>query len=195
MTVHYLLDTDWVIHYLNAHQGIVARLNALLDDGLGLSVVSLAELYEGVYYSRDPEGDEQDLHDFLRGVTILGIDESRRSTMMPQPEGEVLSFHFTDTASLPWRASTTVEGVEVKDLGTANGQAMELVRCRPGTVFPPHCHTGPEFIYLLEGEAIQHGQRLRPGWAGVAAAGTIDENFHSATGCVFLIISSVAQTK
>jgi tRNA(fMet)-specific endonuclease VapC len=75
MTIQYLLDTDWVIHYLNAHQGIVARLHALLDDGLALSVVSLAELYEGVYYSRDPEGDEQHLHDFLRGVTILGIDE------------------------------------------------------------------------------------------------------------------------
>jgi hypothetical protein len=36
---------------------------------LGLSIVSLAELYEGVYYSRDPEGDEQDLNDFLRGRT------------------------------------------------------------------------------------------------------------------------------
>ena len=76
MTIQYLLDTDWVIHYLNEHQGIVQRLDALLDDGLGLSIISLAELYEGVYYSRDPEGDEQDLNDFLRGVTILGIDEA-----------------------------------------------------------------------------------------------------------------------
>ena len=75
MTIQYLLDTDWVIHYLNEHQGIVQRLDALLDDGLGLSIISLAELYEGVYYSRDPEGDEQDLNDFLRGMTILGIDE------------------------------------------------------------------------------------------------------------------------
>ena len=76
MTILYLLDTDWVIHYLNEHQGIVQRLDALLDDGLGLSIISLAELYEGVYYSRDPEGDEQDLNDFLRGMTILGIDEA-----------------------------------------------------------------------------------------------------------------------
>ena len=41
---------------------------------------------------------------------------------------------------------------------------------------------------LLEGEAVQNGQRLRPGWAGVAAAGMIDADFHSETGCVFLII-------
>ena len=41
---------------------------------LALSIISLAELYEGVYYSRDPEGDEQDLTNFLRGVTVLGLD-------------------------------------------------------------------------------------------------------------------------
>lgn len=73
MTIRYLVDTDWAIHYLNDHQGIVERLRNLLDEGLGLSVISLAELYEGVYYSRDPEGDEHDLNDFLRGVTVLGI--------------------------------------------------------------------------------------------------------------------------
>jgi len=76
MTIRYLLDTDWAIHYLNEHQSIVQRLHELLDDGLGLSIISFAELYEGVYYSRDPEGDEQELNDFLRGVTILGIDEA-----------------------------------------------------------------------------------------------------------------------
>jgi tRNA(fMet)-specific endonuclease VapC len=74
--MRYLLDTDWVIHYLNARQGIVERLHGLIDAGLGLSIISLAELYEGVYYSRDPEGDEQDLNDFLRGVRVLGVDEA-----------------------------------------------------------------------------------------------------------------------
>ena len=72
MTIRYLIDTDWAIHYLNQHQGIVQRLHVLLDDGLGLSIISFAELYEGVYYSRDPEGDER-LNDFLRGVTIFAL--------------------------------------------------------------------------------------------------------------------------
>lgn len=97
---------------------------------------------------------------------------------------------FTDTASLPWRASAYAEGVEVKDLGMANGRAMQLVRCRPGVVFPTHRHAGPEFIYMLEGEAIQHGQRLGPGWASVAESRTLDEQFRSETGCVFLIVYS-----
>ena len=76
MSLHYLIDTDWVIHYLHAHAAIVARLDELQLQGLGLSIISLAELYEGIYYSRDPEGDAQDLNNFLRGVTVLDIDEA-----------------------------------------------------------------------------------------------------------------------
>jgi tRNA(fMet)-specific endonuclease VapC len=71
----YLIDTDWVIHYLHGHTAIVERLDELQPQGLVLSIISLAELYEGVYYSRDPEGDERDLNDFLRGTNVLGIDE------------------------------------------------------------------------------------------------------------------------
>jgi tRNA(fMet)-specific endonuclease VapC len=75
MTPHYLLDTDWVIHYLNGRQDLVDRVEALRDAGLGLSVISLAQLYEGVYYSRIPDANERALNGFLRGVVILGIDE------------------------------------------------------------------------------------------------------------------------
>ena len=76
MSLQYLIDTDWVIHYLHAHPVIVIRLDELQPQGLALSILSLAELYEGVYYSRDPEGDPQDLNNFLRGVTVLGLDEA-----------------------------------------------------------------------------------------------------------------------
>ena len=67
MTPRYIIDTDWVIHYLNGHEGIVRRLDEIKEEGLGLSIVSLAELYEGIYYSTDPEGNEQDLAGFLLG--------------------------------------------------------------------------------------------------------------------------------
>ena len=75
MMLQYLIDTDWVIHYLNGRNDVVERLHILRPDGLGLSIVALAELYEGVYSSRDPEKDEQGLNDFLRGITVLGLDE------------------------------------------------------------------------------------------------------------------------
>ena len=74
MTLHYLVDTDWVIHWTNGNADIVARLGALRRDGLALSVASLAELYEGVYYSTNPTGNERTLGDFVRAVSVLGLD-------------------------------------------------------------------------------------------------------------------------
>ena len=76
MMMQYLVDTDWVIDYFNDCEDIVQRLQELQHlAGLALSIISLAELYEGVSYSRAPEEDEAALQDFLRGVTLLNIDE------------------------------------------------------------------------------------------------------------------------
>jgi len=74
--MRYLLDTDWVIHHLNGRQDIIQRLQALQPEGLGLSVIVLAEPYEGVYYSRDTAQSEQKLNDFLESVTLVGMDEA-----------------------------------------------------------------------------------------------------------------------
>lgn len=60
------------------HPSIVVRLNSLTEQGCALSVVSLAELYEGVYFSSNPTGNEQALDDFLRGASVLGIDAETR---------------------------------------------------------------------------------------------------------------------
>jgi len=71
----YLIDTDWIIHYLNGNKEVVQRLISLKKEGLSISVISLAELYEGAYYSTDPLGNEKILEDFLSGVTVLGLDK------------------------------------------------------------------------------------------------------------------------
>ncbi len=75
MTLHYLVDTDWVIHYLKGRHPFVERLQALRGQGLAMSVITLGELYEGVYGAAEPDKREQGLKDFLQGVTILGLDE------------------------------------------------------------------------------------------------------------------------
>ncbi len=74
MSLRYLVDTDWIIHYLNGHRAIVSQLQTLTDQGCAVSVVSLAELYEGVHYSSNPTDNAQALSDFLLGMTVLGID-------------------------------------------------------------------------------------------------------------------------
>ena len=75
MIPSYLIDTDWIIHYLNGQRETVKRLVSLRKEGLAISIISLAELYEGVYYSTNPEGDKKALDDFLTGVSILGLED------------------------------------------------------------------------------------------------------------------------
>lgn len=110
--------------------------------------------------------------------------------MNDKDKAERPDFFFVDSDSTPWHASTFAPGVEVKDLGAANGRSMQLVRFPPGTVFPTHKHAGPEFVYVLEGELIQNGQRLGRGWASVSQAETVDDDVKSETGCMFLIVYS-----
>ena len=75
MNIGYLVDTDWAIHWLNGQDRIRKRLEELKEHGLALSAISLAELYEGVCYSRSLEASERMLSDFLKGVSLLGINE------------------------------------------------------------------------------------------------------------------------
>ena len=71
----YLLDTDWVIDHFNRVEAVTRRLRELQPRGLALSIISVAELWEGVYFSKDPERSQAILEEFLAGVIVLGIDE------------------------------------------------------------------------------------------------------------------------
>ena len=72
--VAFLIDTDWVIDHLN-RIAPVTQLVELSQFGLALSVISVAELWEGVYFSRDPNRSQQMLEEFLSGVALIGLDE------------------------------------------------------------------------------------------------------------------------
>ncbi len=72
----YLIDTDWVIDHLHQIERVTRRLEELAPEGLALSIISLAELYEGVYYASDPVESEAALQHFLDPeLTMLGSDE------------------------------------------------------------------------------------------------------------------------
>ena len=71
----YLIDTDWVIDYLDGDDEVVRRVKQLLSSGIGISVVSLAELFEGVAYSRNPVASESLLRMFLDDLDVVPLDE------------------------------------------------------------------------------------------------------------------------
>src|SRR2546430_11803542 len=93
-----------------------------------------------------------------------------------------------NTDDLLWRPSAFASGVFVKDIATTDGWEMQVVRFEPGARFPLHTHERPEFVFILEGELVQAGRRFGPGWASVASARSVDEDVHSDTGGVVLLI-------
>src|SRR5712691_6503065 len=69
----YLVDSDWVASYLKGRSDAVSFLDSLADQGLAISIISYGELYEGIYYSRDPKASEQAFLHFLRLVDVLPL--------------------------------------------------------------------------------------------------------------------------
>ena len=69
----YLLDTDWIVDVLHGQESATQTLLELAPSGLALSIITYGELYEGAYYSRDPEPALAGLHTFLEGKEILSL--------------------------------------------------------------------------------------------------------------------------
>ena len=72
----YLIDTDWIIDHLTNMEATTQKLEELAPEGMAISIVSLAEIYEGIYYSRDPIKSQKLLEEFLApDLRVLDIDE------------------------------------------------------------------------------------------------------------------------
>ena len=66
--IRYLVDSDWAIDHMHQRERVVNRVRELAPFGLGISIVSLGELYEGEFNSTDPETEARTLRTFLNGV-------------------------------------------------------------------------------------------------------------------------------
>ena len=71
----YLIDTDWVINCLHGVPRVMTRVDELMPDGISISPLSLAELYDGILGDADPAHSEGELFAFLaRGITTVEVD-------------------------------------------------------------------------------------------------------------------------
>ncbi len=66
--MQYLVDSDWAIDYLQRRRRAARRLDALLPYGVGLSIISLGEIYDGLLGSPNRERAEQELQSFLEAI-------------------------------------------------------------------------------------------------------------------------------
>ena len=61
---------------MSGREDIRRRLDEVKEEELGLSVISLAELYEGVYQGQNRKAAEEGLRDFLTGANLLSVDQA-----------------------------------------------------------------------------------------------------------------------
>ena len=73
--MRYLLDSDWVIAHLRGRADVTRRIDELLPEGIGISIISLAELYEGIAHSNEPVADRLKLDRFVETVEVVWLDE------------------------------------------------------------------------------------------------------------------------
>lgn len=71
----YLLDTDWILDSLKGKQPVAEKIKEFREDGLGVSIISVAEVYEDIFGSKEPDKHERIFKEFLTGVEIIELTE------------------------------------------------------------------------------------------------------------------------
>lgn len=75
MKLTYLIDTDLAVWWLRDRPEVAAKLRDREQEGLAISAVMLAELWEGVEGSADPVRARTALEGFLRLVHVLPLSD------------------------------------------------------------------------------------------------------------------------
>ena len=119
MSLAYLVDKDWVIDHFHGVEVVTRKLEELRPAGLAISVVSLAELYEGIHYSRDPAR----LREFARWLEQLG------GTDLPIPPDPTVLWaifkrDYERRAGAVFLALSFHENQTLKDVGKAIKEAV-----------------------------------------------------------------------
>jgi predicted nucleic acid-binding protein len=69
----YLLDSNWVIDYLGADQSATELIDSLVEAGIGISIITYLEVYQGVLRHPDPRLAEAQLTSLLTWVPLFPL--------------------------------------------------------------------------------------------------------------------------
>ena len=93
----YLVDTDYVADYLKGQRQVAEILEPLLSEGLAISIITFAEIYEGIYYGQNRAQHEAGFRNLLKNMQVLGISRPIarqfaiiRGQLRAKPQGKAL---------------------------------------------------------------------------------------------------------
>ncbi len=72
----FLVDSDWIIDCLRGNEPAIQSLSQIASQGLAVSIISVAEIYEGAYGQSDPQTHLETFRTFLRAFTTLTLTDS-----------------------------------------------------------------------------------------------------------------------
>jgi tRNA(fMet)-specific endonuclease VapC len=70
----YLIDTDWIVDSLHGQRQAAQTLIELAPEGLAVSYITYAELYQGAHYASDPDNSLRVLDEFIEGVELVPLN-------------------------------------------------------------------------------------------------------------------------
>lgn len=74
--MRYLIDTDWLIDATTGRPGAQRTLSSLSVEGLAVSIITVAELYEGAFGTPNPVHILAGMREFLDDYPILPVTDS-----------------------------------------------------------------------------------------------------------------------
>jgi tRNA(fMet)-specific endonuclease VapC len=72
--IRYLIDTDWIIDSLHGQRQAEQTLIELAPEGMSVSYITYAELYQGAHYASDPVRSLRVLDEFLEGFELIPLN-------------------------------------------------------------------------------------------------------------------------
>lgn len=72
----YLVDSDYVADYPRGREHALPLFQRLLAEGISISIITFAEVYEGIYYGHNRIQHERGWRVFLKTTPVLGITRS-----------------------------------------------------------------------------------------------------------------------
>ena len=72
--IEYVLDTDTCIYWLKGEEKIGKMVETVGEDSLRTTIITLAELKYGAYYSKKSDKNLENIGKFLRKVKVLSLD-------------------------------------------------------------------------------------------------------------------------
>lgn len=72
----YLIDTDYIVDYLKGYQAATRVMKAIQPHGIGISIITFGEVYEGIYYGHNRVHHEQGFRGLLTIVPVFPLNRS-----------------------------------------------------------------------------------------------------------------------